>query len=159
MGPAIRLRLAPSLCVFAMTGFVLPAQAKASGPNESLSDVTTLTQMETSAAAADPRERCFLYTELLHGWTELAGHALATGDDSAVEIAVQHADADAARLKLAIARDSKRLKNAEQLLEHSVHRLSDMARVASMDQHETMQAVLKHVSSVHDDLLAEIFAH
>ncbi|MGI4828956.1 MAG: hypothetical protein ACRYFU_12310 [Janthinobacterium lividum] len=131
----------------------------ASSPEEILMDAATLTTLELKAAAADPRERCFLYTELLHNWTELAGRNLASGDDNAAVLAMQHADADAAMLKAALGRDSKRIKNAEQILEHSVHRLSDMVRVTSMDQHDAMQAVLRHISSVHDELLAAVFAH
>ena len=122
-------------------------------------DANTLAALEAKAASAEPRERCFLYTELLHNWTELAGKSLAAGDEIAAVAAMRQADADAEKLKGALGRDSKRLKNAEQLLEHSVHRLSDMTRVTSMDQHEVMQAVLRHVSSVHDELLAAVFAH
>lgn len=122
-------------------------------------DATSLADLEAKAAAAEPRERCYLYTELLHNWTELAGRNLAAGDAEAAIAAMQHADADAAKLKAAIGRDSKRLKNAEQLLEHSVHRLSDMVRVTSMDQREAMQAVFRHVSNVHDELLAAVFTH
>ena len=156
---SVRSRFCSSFCLFAILCSAGTLPARASSPDESVVDATTLSQLENNAATADPRERCYLYTELLHSWTELAGHDLSAGDEPAAEQAMQHADADAARLKVAIARDSKRLKNAEQLLEHSVRRLSDMLRVASMEQHDTMQTVLKHVSSVHDDLLAEVFAH
>ena len=159
MGSAVPFRFTGLLCLLTFLSACFAPQARASGPDESLMDVTALAQMETSVAAADPRDRCFLYTKLLHDWTELAGHDLAAGDESAAEIAMQHADANAARLKVAIAKDSKRLKNAEQLLEHSAHRLTDMLRVASMDQHDAMQTVLRHVNSVHDDLLAAVFAH
>ncbi len=127
--------------------------------DEPLLDTAMLAAMETRAAQAEPRERCFLYTELLHEWTEFAGRSLAAGDTEAAATAMQHADTSAVHLKETIQRDSKRLKNAELLLEHSVHRLSDMLRVSPQEQHETMQAVLRHVSSVHDDLLAAVFAH
>ena len=159
MARSVRFHIASALCIFVGLCWLGTPQARASGPDESVLDVNTLTALETKAAIADPRERCYLYTELLHSWTELAGHALTTGDDTAVGFAMQHADADAARLKVAIGHDSKRLKNAEQLLEHSVHRLSDMARAASLEQHDALLAVLTHVRSVHDDLLAEVFAH
>ena len=159
MGSAVHSRFARISATAALLAFACTFQAKASAPDESVNDVSTLTQMETRAAAAEPRERCYLYTELLHGWTELAGHEIASGDDSGAAEAIQHADADAAHLKQAIGSDSKRVKNAEQLLEHSVHRLSDMLRVTSMEQREAMQSVLRHVSSVHDDLLAAVFAH
>ncbi|HLI76928.1 MAG TPA: hypothetical protein VKV02_08275, partial [Acidobacteriaceae bacterium] len=105
------------------------------------------------------KDRCYLYTELLHEWTELAGREMAGGNETDAAAAIAHADADAARLKSALANDSKRLKNAELLLEHTAHRLSDMVRVASMEQHDNMQTVLKHLNSVHDALLAQIFAH
>ena len=130
-----------------------------SAVNESVTGATELADLETQAASAEPRERCYLYTELLHNWTELAGREIAAGNDEAARAAMQHADADAAKLKSALARDSKRLKNAELILEHSVRRLSDMVRVTTLDQREVMQSVLRHVSSVHDDLLAAVFAH
>lgn len=148
---------APLPLLFCLTA--LAPRAFAAAPPEAAVDATTLTDMETRAAAAEPRERCYLYTELLHSWTELAGRAMVAGDDSAAQAAMQHADADAEHLKIAISRDSKKLKNAEQLMEHSVHRLSDMLHAATMDQQGAMQAVLKHVTSVHDDLLAAVFAH
>ncbi|MBE7181632.1 MAG: hypothetical protein INR71_10580 [Terriglobus roseus] len=96
---------------------------------------------------------------MLHGWTELAGRSMAAGNEADAVEELSHADADANHLKAALAHDSKRLKNAELILERSAHRLSDMVRAASLDQHDAMQAVLKHLNSVHDALLAQIFAH
>lgn len=157
----LNLRSPLSLFIFAFTlstaCFLQPSRAFAA--HEPNLDAAALSDLESRAAAAEPRERCYLYTELLHNWTELAGRAIAAGDEEAARAAVQHADADAERLKTALARDSKRLKNAEQILEHSVHRLSDILRVSSAEQRDAMQAVLKHVSSAHDDLLAAVFAH
>ena len=159
MGPAVLSRVASTLCMLTVLCACVAHQARGSTPPETTLDAAALTDLEARAAAAEPRDRCFLYTELLHDWTELAGHAMAQGDDAAADLAVQHADADAARLADTIARDSKRLKNAELLMEHTVHRLSDMLRVASMDQHDTLQAVLRHANSVHDELLAAVFTH
>lgn len=159
MGPRLPVRLAFILFFLALPLLFAPTSASASGPDESGIDAAALINLEARAATAEPRDQCFLYTQLLHEWTELAGRAMLAGDDSTVVDAVKHADADAARLKVVISRDSKRLKNAELLLEHSVRRLSDMMHAASMDQHDSMQAVLRHVSSVHDDLLAAVFAH
>jgi len=159
MGPKVPVRLASSLLSLTLLLLFAPPPAHASNPDSEQFDAATLTSMETKAATAEPRDQCFLYTEILHGWTELAGRDMLAGDDSGFALAVQHADADAARLKSAISHDSKRLKNAELLLEHSVHRLSDMLHASPMDQHDRMQAVLRHVSSVHDDLLAAVFAH
>lgn len=160
MGPKVRFaRPLLSLCVVALLAGSSARPAFASGPPEPAFDATTLTDLELRAAAAEPRERCFLYTELLHGWTELAGRSMADGDETTAQKALEHADADVAQLKAAIDINSKRLKNAELILEHTARRLSDMVRVASMDQHDRMQAVLKNLNTVHDALLAQIFSH
>lgn len=159
MGPRVPVRLAFSLLPLTLLLLSVPPAARASNPDSEQFDAATLIGMEARAAAAEPRDQCFLYTEILHGWTELAGRDMLAGDDSGTVQAVQHADADATRLKQVINRNSKRLKNAELLLDHSVHRLSDMLRVSTMDEHDKMQAVLKHVSSVHDVLLAAVFSH
>ncbi len=129
-----------------------------SGP-EPVLDASLLLELEHKAAVAEPKDRCYLYTELLHGWTELASQRMASGDDSEAALDLTHADADVDRLKAAMASDSKRLKNAELLLERTAHHLADMVRVASLDQHDAMQMVLRHLNSAHDALLAQIFAH
>ena len=127
--------------------------------NEAVSTTAVLTDMEARAAQAEPRERCFLYTEILQGWTEFAGRSLAAGDTATAAAAIQHADANALRLKGTIQRDSKRLKNAELLMGRSVHRLSDILRASTLEERDSLQAVLHRVSAAHDDLLAAVFAH
>lgn len=156
MGSRVRLLLAFLLL---SSSAIAPRFARAATAFENTFDASALTAMEERAATAEPKERCYLYTELLHDWTELASRSMASGNDTQAVQELAHADADANQLKAALARDSKRLKNAELILEHTAHRLSDMVRVASMDQHDTMQGILKHLNSVHDALLAEIFAH
>ncbi len=156
---ATRVVRRPLLTLFSTLVLLAGRPALAASPVEPALDASTLTDLEQRAATAEPKERCYLYSELLHDWTELAGRAMSSGDDGTAAKAITHADADVAYLKAALANDSKRLKNAELLLEHTAHRLSDMVRVASMDQHDTMQGVLKHLNSVHDALLAQLFAH
>ncbi len=162
MGLHVRLArpfVASLLCATALLSGIGVRPAFAAGPSELLLEAPALSDLEQRAAAAEPKERCYLYTELLHGWTELAGRAMADGKDIEAAAAIARADADAVQLKSVLGNDSKRLKNAELLLEHTARRLSDMVRVASMDQHDAMQAVLKHLNNIHDDLLAQIFAH
>ena len=168
MGPQVRtarparlLRAHPFslLCSAVLLAGATARPALASGPVELALDAAALTTMEQRAAAAEPKERCYLYSELLHGWTELASRNMTDGNESEAVQAMLHADADVAQLKSTLANDSKRLKNAELLLEHTAHHLSDMVRVASMEQHDAMQTVLKHLNNVHDALLAQIFSH
>lgn len=156
---SLRRSAVSSLGVSVLFAGIAVRPCLAAGHAEPAFDATALAGLEQRAAAAEPRERCYLYSELLHEWTELAGRAMAQGDEPDAVKAIARADADAVHLKAAIANDSKRLRNAELLLEHTARHLSDMVRVASMDQHDSMQAVLKHLNSVHDALLAQIFSH
>ena len=154
-----RRQLCSTVCTALLLTGLCARSALAAGLAEATLDASALSQLEQRAANADAKDRCYLYSELLHEWTELASRSMSSGNDIEAATAIEHADADAIKLKTALGSDSKRLKNAELLLEHTAHRLSDMVRVASMDQHDAMQAVLKHLNNVHDALLAQIFAH
>ena len=137
----------------------LSIPARASGPDSAVLDANTLAQMELQAEHAQPREQCFLYTEVLQGLTELAGRQLRAGDDAEAGTTMQQVDVIASKLAKATGFDSKKLKNAEQLLEHTDHRLSDMAKVASGETRTAVQQALQQVDKVHTDLLALVFAH
>jgi hypothetical protein len=144
-----------SLCVL----FVATSRpALAANPDETALDAAALSQMEARADHALPRDQCYLYTELLHGLTELAGRQMEAGQDDAAATTMVQVDAVATKLEVVTGKDAKRLKNAELLLEHTTHRLSDMLRVASNEQRSVMQATLKHLYAVHTSVLAMVFA-
>jgi hypothetical protein len=133
--------------------------ARASGPDETPWDLVALVQLEHKADVAEAKDQCYLYTELLHGLTELAGRQMAAGQPEDAVFTVRQVDQVAVKLRAAAAKDPKRLKNAEQLLEHTTHRLGDMVRVAGAQEQAAMQVTLQHLNSVHDSLLALVFAH
>jgi hypothetical protein len=132
--------------------------AFASSADETALDATALTQMEVRADHALLRDQCYLYTELVHGWTELAGRQMEAGQDEAAAATMLQVDEVATKLQVATGKDAKRLKNAEVLLEHTTRRLSDMMHVASTDQRVVMQTTLKHLNMVHTSVLAMVFA-
>jgi hypothetical protein len=144
------------LCVVVIT--TIPRTAFASSPDETVLDAAALTQMELRADHALVRDQCYLYTELLHGLTELAGRQMEAGQDEAAAATMVQVDSVASKLEVATGKDAKRLKNAEQLLEHTTRRLSDMVRVASEEQRAVMQTALKHLYTVHTSVLAMVFA-
>lgn len=151
-----RVNLTLILCVVFVTTMSQPARA--SSPNETALDAAALAEMEVRADHALVRDQCYLYTELVHGLTELAGRQMEAGQDEAAEATMLQVDAIASKLEVSTGKDAKRLKNAELLLEHTTHRLSDMLHVASNDQRAAMQSTLKHLYNVHTSLLAMVFA-
>jgi hypothetical protein len=137
--------------------YPLPSFAHA-GPEELPLDAPTLAQMEQRAEEAQPRDQCFLYAEVLHGWTELAGRQIAAGEGQQADETLTHIDAVAAKMEKASASDAKRLKNAEMLLEHITRRLTDMAHAASSEQRNATQATLERVDRLHTQVLAVLFS-
>ncbi|HEY4009145.1 MAG TPA: hypothetical protein VGM11_03260 [Acidobacteriaceae bacterium] len=140
--------------------FIVPltSSARASGPDEAQLDVPALNELEQRADAAQPRDQCYMFAEVLHGLTELAGREIAAGDDQGATVTLLHLDSVAAKMEKASAVNPKRLKNAEMLLEHITRRLSDMAHVASAGQRSATQAALQQVDRLHTQVLAVLFS-
>lgn len=140
--------------------FSLPftTPALASHVDEAPLDAAALTQMEQRADAAQPRDQCYMFAEVLHGLTELAGRQIAAGDDQDASTTFVHIDSVAAKMQKASASNAKRLKNAEMLLEHITRRLTDMAHIAPSAQRVTMQATLQCVDHLHTQVLAVLFS-
>lgn len=133
--------------------------ARAAAINENLPDEQTLSQLELRAQQANPREQCFLYTELVHTMTEIAGKQLLAGEDDQASATLKRVEHYAQLIHLGIANDTKRLKNAELLMHHTTHRLGDYMRAASSDDRITLEATLKQLNVVQDELLAQVFRH
>ena len=139
--------------------FGLYPPCHASSIDERLPDAQTLIQLELRAQQASPRDQCFLYTELVHTMTELAGKQLRDGNFEQASSSLKKVNQYAQMIHMELGTDSKRLKNAEMLLEHTSHRLGDCLRQASFEDREPMQTTLKQLDRVHDELLAQVFSH
>lgn len=158
-GSTHQLRHGAGLILLSFTLLVsFPAVSFASGPDETQLDAAALMQLEQRADAAQPRDQCYLFTQVLHGLTELAGRQIAAGDDADAGATLQRIDAVAAKVEKASADNPKRLKNAELLLEHITRRLTDMAHVASGTERSAMQTTLQTLDKVHTAVLAMVFA-
>ena len=58
-----------------------------------------------------------------------------------------------------LARDTKKLKDAEKLLEHTTQRMTEYLRRTSGDDRLAMQSTLRQLDHVHDELLNQVFSH
>jgi hypothetical protein len=116
-------RSALALPLFTLV-FSLCVPARASSIDENLPDAQTLSQLELRAQQASPRDQCFLYTELVHIMTELAGKQLHDGDIDQASVTLKKINQYAQLIHMDLGSNSKRLKNAEMLLEHTTYRAS-----------------------------------
>jgi hypothetical protein len=115
--------------------------------------------LESRAQQANPRDQCFLYTELVHTMTELAAKQVLDGDTDAATATLKQVEHYTQLIHLGLARDTKRLKNAELLMHHTAYRLSDLVRAASSEDRPILDATLKHLNQVHTEILAQLFSH
>lgn len=124
-----------------------------------LLDAEAFTQLELRAQQANPREQCFLYAELVHSMTELAGRQMLAGETETASATLKRVESYAQRIHLGLAKDTKRLKNAELLMQRTSHRLGEYLHMASSEDRPVLQATLKQLDQVHDELLTQVFSH
>src|SRR5580698_10415677 len=75
------LHLAQRLTLLSLfSALYLSSPAHAAAIVESIPTAEGIAQLEQRASMANPREQCFLYTELVHTMTEKAGKELSDGD-------------------------------------------------------------------------------
>ena len=122
--------------------------------------IATPEAMATLMVKADqalPKEQCFLYAEIVHQMTELAGQQMTSGDGSSASSTLQLVRKYAEKIHMGVADDGKKLKNAEQLMRHTSYRLNDILNAASYDDRQALEATLKQLEQVQTELMMQVF--
>jgi hypothetical protein len=148
----------PILALLLLLAASAPPSAHAAAPGDLL-DVATLTQMEARADKASPREQCFLYTELIQSYTDIAGKQMAAGEMAEAGATLKRVQAFADHIHSSLARDTKRVKEAEMMMHTATHRLGQYVHFLSTEDKVVAETTLKQLESVNSELLAQVFAH
>lgn len=136
--------------------FSLPLHAAI---DESVPTPETLAELAQRAQQAKPREQCFLYTDLVHRMTEKAGKEIVDGDTDQAAATLKLVNQYAHMIHMSLASDTKRLKTAEELMHHTTYKLGEFLHLVSGEDKSTVQATLKQLDQVNDELLAQVFSH
>jgi hypothetical protein len=155
----MNLRIRPTALLLLPLFLAFCTPVLASSVDENLPDAQALSQLELRAEQANPRDQCFLYTELVHTMTEIAGKQMLDGDIDQASATLKKVEHYAQLIHLNLANDTKRLKNAELLMHHTTYRLGEYLHKSSGEDRDTLQATLKRLDQVHDELLAQVFRH
>ena len=153
-GPALPL---VAIGLFSTLCLAIPAHAAAD--DEAVPSPEALVQLELRASQANPREQCFLYTELVHSMTIKAGKELSDGDTDQAAVTLKQVNRYAHLIHLNLARDTKRLKDAQVLMHRTTYRLGQYLHLVSGDDQKTVQNTLKQLDQVNDELLTQVFQH
>lgn len=142
-----------------LAALAIPSARAASNRDLTSLDAATLAQLEARADHADPREQCFLYTELVQVYTEVAGRQMVSGDMDQASLTLKRIQSFATHIHMGLARDTKRLKNAEMMMHAASRSLGAFLHHVSSDDQAVVQSTLKQLDKVNDELLAQVFAH
>ena len=155
----MRFHLRPAILVLPVL-LTLPITARAAGIDKSLLlDEQAISQLEQRAQQASPREQCFLYAELVSAMTEIAGKQMLDGDPDRASATLKKVEHYAQLIQLGLAKDTKRLKNSEMLMHRTTYRLTEYLHRASTEDQATLQATLKRLDQVQNDILTQVFSH
>jgi hypothetical protein len=145
---------------FALLLFLVSACVTSRAADKSaMLDEQQLLQLEQKAEQANPRDQCFLYTELVSAMTNLAGQQMRDGEPDRAYATLQKVAKYAQRIQFSLTRDAKRLKNAEKMMHDTTFRLNQFVHSASYEDQPTLQATLKQLNQVQTQLLTQVFSH
>jgi hypothetical protein len=120
-------------------------------------DPGALSALVAKANVASPRDQCFLYAELVHQMTLVAGRQLSEGQDPAATLRAVRDYTQ--KIHLGQAKDTKRLKNAQILMEHTAFRLNEFLHSAALDDRPVLESTLKNLNEVQNELMMQVFRH
>lgn len=148
-----------SLVRAALVLILLVSSAHAAFTNNLALDSAGLAQLEARAEHAGAREQCYLYTELVEAYIDLAGHQISIGEMEQAFASIKRVQAFADRAHTGMARDSKRLKDAEMVVHAATYRLEQAMHAVSTEDRAVFETTMKQLNKVHEELLAQVFAH
>ena len=150
------MRTAPVLALSALALTLFTPYLHA---DDHLLDAGALQALTAKVQHAGLRDQCFIYAQLVRNHTELANRALASGDRVAGAAALQAVEAYTASLDVALAKDTKKLKDAEILLRESAFRLKAAMLASSQEDRPAMVSALGKIDAVEAKLMGAVFEH
>jgi hypothetical protein len=137
--------------------FLLATLHNANAIDERVPDPNSLTALVTKAQNAAAKDQCFLYAELVHEMTELAGRQMTAGSDAHQTLSDVHDYAQ--KIHMDVANDTRKLKNAQILMEHTAFRLKEILHSSALEDRPVLESTLKQLDQVQNELMMQVFKH
>jgi hypothetical protein len=118
---------------------------------------TALATLQAKADQAQPRDRCFLYAELVSQMTDLAGQQFNSGDSGQASETLNLVQRYAEKIHIGVAENSKKLRDAELLLRRTSFRLKGILSGASYEDRPALEVTLKQLNQVQAQLMMQVF--
>ena len=135
----------------------LSIPALASSVDDKLFDQQAIDALEQRAVAAQPKEQCFLYAQLVHQMIELSAKQAAAGDVEHATGLLKRAQEFTHRIHMALAGNDKRLKDAQILLRRTAFRLAELLHAGSFDDRPLVEQTLAQLNRAQDEAMMQVF--
>jgi hypothetical protein len=150
------MRFAIPIAILLMSG-TSSIPMRASSMDDKDFDQQTIDALEAQVEQAQPRERCFLYAELVHQMTEVSLRRYAAGDVEKASELLRQIQKFARKIYLSVAENDKRLKNAEILLRRTAFRLTEMLHSGSFEDRALVEQTLAQVNQAESEAMMQVF--
>jgi hypothetical protein len=152
------MRLLSTTIVIAILSLTC-AHAFASGQDVSShgDSATALAALHIKADQAQPRDRCFLYAELVSQMTDLAGKQFKSGEFGQASQTIQLVQRYTEKIHAGVSDNSKKLRDAELLMQHASFRLKGILSTATYEDRPALEVTLKQLNEVQSELLMQVF--
>ena len=135
---------------------ILPALPLRAGSHEQAApDPQVVAALEARANQAAPRDRCFLYAQLVHDMTELSLRHFAAGEVDAASELLRKIQSAAQKIHLSEAARDKRLKNAEILLNQTSFRLNELLHSGGSADRALVEQTIAQVNQAQNAAMME----
>jgi hypothetical protein len=116
-----------------------------------------LDALREKADKALPRDKCFLYSELVSQMTDLADNQLNSGNSGEAVETLNAMRQYAEKIHVGVSADAKNLKSAELLIRHTSTRLKGMLQEASFEDRPALETTLHKVDQIQTQLMMQVF--
>jgi len=150
------MRFAVPIAILLISGTnAIPARA--SSMDDKNFDQQAIEAVEAKVEQAKPRERCFLYAELVHRMTEVSLRKYAAGDVVEATVLLRQVQEFTHKIHLSMTENDKRLKNAEILLRRTTFRLTEMLHSSGFEDRALVEQTLAQVNQAESEAMMQVF--
>ncbi len=135
----------------------LSIPACAASFDDKVPDQQSIDALELRATAAQPKEQCFLYAQLVHQMIELSARQIATGDVEKATGLLKRAQELTHRIHMAIAGNDRKLKDAQILLRHTAFRLKELLHEGSFEDRPLVEQTLAQLNQAQSETMLQVF--
>lgn len=124
---------------------------------EKILDTQELTALASRAEQATPKDRAYLYAQLVSAMTELTGRQMIAGNSSDASASLKAIQEYTAKIHTDMSNDSRKLKDAQIMMRRTAFRLKELMREASLNDQPTFESTLKQLDQVQSQMMIAVF--